>query len=608
MKQFLATFLLSATAIYVSAQEIVINPTPRQMEQIGENLPLPASFCVKGSDEAASNAVKVLNGLLDTRMDGKGLELCIGEKGDKSVQKYSKQIPDHPEGYYLEIGKKKIVLAGNDERGTFYAVQTFKQLIADDKGNMRAEMPYVRITDYPDVAVRGIVEGFYGSPWKQEARESQLDFYGRYKLNTYIFGPKNDPYHSTPKWRLPYPEKQAKGIRELVQRAHENEVDFVWAIHPGRDIQWNDEDRDKVMEKFEHMYGLGVRSFAVFFDDISGNGTNANRQVELMNYLNAHFVRVKKDVKPLIVCPTQYNRSRYKPETNYLETLGSELDEDIRIMWTGNFALSDITADNLQWIQGLLKRKPYIWWNFPVTDFADERILMGKVQGVDSMIASNTSGFVSNPMEFAEASKVALYGVADMTWNTHAFNPDRAWLAAIRLAMPDSPEAFHHFCSNASATGVDHFMREESEYLIPLLKRLENDYVKGGNYHQKDFDEMKKEFVKMTESASQLLADTSNLPLKREIHPWFVNFALIGEMGQNVLRMVEALECSDKGSFEIAYSRVVFLQRNIQALHRRASVGNAHVLPFIRLFFATATKRFNTCFQTSWEESMENIK
>ena len=35
------------------------------------------------------------------------------------------------------------------------------------------------MTDYPDVPYRGVVEGFYGAPWSQEARIRQLDFYGR---------------------------------------------------------------------------------------------------------------------------------------------------------------------------------------------------------------------------------------------------------------------------------------------------------------------------------------------------------------------------------------------------------------------------------------------
>lgn len=80
-------------------------------------------------------------------------------------------------------------------------------------------------------------------------------------------------------------------------------------IHPGQDIRWNEEDRSLLLQKFESMYQLGVRGFAVFFDDISGEGTKADKQAELLNYIDDHFVKVKRDVAPLILCPTEYNKS-----------------------------------------------------------------------------------------------------------------------------------------------------------------------------------------------------------------------------------------------------------------------------------------------------------
>lgn len=74
------------------------------------------------------------------------------------------------------------------------------------------------------------------------------------------------------------------------------------------------EDRDLLLAKFEKMYDLGVRSFAVFFDDISGEGTNPNKQAELLNYIDEKFVKVKPDVTPLVMCPTEYNKSWSNPK------------------------------------------------------------------------------------------------------------------------------------------------------------------------------------------------------------------------------------------------------------------------------------------------------
>lgn len=79
---------------------------------------------------------------------------------------------------------KKSYWAGNDERGTYYAIQTFAQLLKEGK------LPEVEIKDYPSVRYRGVVEGFYGTPWSHQARLRQLKFYGENKMNTYIYGPK----------------------------------------------------------------------------------------------------------------------------------------------------------------------------------------------------------------------------------------------------------------------------------------------------------------------------------------------------------------------------------------------------------------------------------
>lgn len=260
------------------------------------------------------------------------------------------------------------------------------------------------ITDWPDVKFRGVVEGFYGTPWSHSARLSQLDFYGRNKMNVYIYGPKDDPYHRD-RWRVPYPEAEAKRIQELNEYAKKCGVNFYWAIHPGVDIKWTAEDRDALLAKFEKMYELGIRSFAVFFDDIWGEGTKADKQAELLNYIDNNFIQKKHDISPLVMCPTEYNRAWANDEKGYLRTLGTKMNKSVEIMWTGNSVVHCIDKESMEWINQRINRKAYIWWNFPVSDFVRDRILLGPAYGNDLTIAGDLSGFVSNPMEHAEASK-----------------------------------------------------------------------------------------------------------------------------------------------------------------------------------------------------------
>lgn len=197
-------------------------------------------------------------------------------------------------------------------------------------------------------------------------------------MNTYLYGPKDDPFHSCPNWRLPYPEKEAQNIKELVQACKRNRVDFVWAIHPGQDIKWNEEDYQNLVNKFNWMYDLGVRDFAIFFDDISGEGTNPLKQTELLNRLTDDFVKAKGDVSPLTVCPTDYSKLWANPTPQgSLAIYGDSLNPDIKVFWTGDVVCSDLTPETMEWINSRIKRPAYYWWNYPVTDYIRNFILQG---------------------------------------------------------------------------------------------------------------------------------------------------------------------------------------------------------------------------------------
>ncbi|WP_400261716.1 beta-N-acetylglucosaminidase domain-containing protein [Sphingobacterium sp. SG20118] len=103
------------------------------------------------------------------------------------------------EGYELQVHSKFILINYTTERGAFYAAQSLKQLLDDAKRTSFLQKQTIQ--DFPDVAFRGTVEGFYGEPWSFEDRVAQLRFYGEWKMNTYLYGPKDDPYHSSPSWR-----------------------------------------------------------------------------------------------------------------------------------------------------------------------------------------------------------------------------------------------------------------------------------------------------------------------------------------------------------------------------------------------------------------------
>ena len=491
---------------------------------------------------------------LPPRGDGEGAAVVVGTFGDKAVKAYRKKIPLQAEGYYLKVTPTEVVVAGRDESGTFYGRQALKAITGSSlKGenllrSLREQYKEVlplegvggssfEIRDWPSVACRGVIEGFYGNPWSHEDRLRQFEFYGKRRLNIYVYGPKDDPYHRT-HWREPYPEAEAARLKELVQAAHRNHVQFVWAIHPGGDIQWNRADSLAVVNKLNLMYGLGIRSFAVFFDDIGGEGARGEKQAGLMNYLTDNFVRKHKDVEPLIICPTQYNKSW--SHGDYLSTLGTKMYPEVRIMWTGNTVVDMIERDDMEWINAQIKRKAFIWLNYPVNDYCQSRLLMGKTYGNGLDIADLVSGFCSNPMEYAEASKVSLYSIADYCWNMPAYDAEKSWENAIAELMPTSKAAFRLFCDNNVDLGkTAHGLRREGE---------SSGWGKVPNDHY---------FRALVTEADALLADSISQPeMLQEIKPWVETMRLLGQSGLQVFYMQRALQQKDSVSF-IAHYRAL---------------------------------------------------
>ncbi len=587
--------LMGASSL--SAQSVVepsLSPIVQQTTFANRTIEAPQAFVLKVETKRLNSyPIKNLKNWLsltgETKSKSYTLPLVLGVKGDKTVSKVAKYIPSKPEGYFLNVTDKGITIAGADERGLFYGLQTLRQMLQDGK------LAEGSITDYPDVPYRGVVEGFYGTPWSYEDRLSQLDFYGRNKLNVYIYGPKDDPYHSVPNWRKPYPEKEAQQLRSLVQRAEDNGVIFYWAIHPGQDIQWTAEDRDALLRKFEAMYQLGVRGFAVFFDDISGEGTKADKQAELLNYIDTKFVQVKGDVAPLIMCPTEYNKSWSNIEKGYLPTLGDKLHQGIEVMWTGNTVVATIDKPDVEWINKHIKRKAYIWFNFPVSDFVRNHLLLGETYGNSLEIADKVSGFLSNPMEHAESSKIALYSVADYTWNMKHYDAHASWLRAMDEVFPEAPEALLTFASHSSALGNNghRFDREESKALQKILIAL-----REGRATAEEQRAVAEECKSILRASNRLLASTSNPNMIDEMKPWLSMAKLVGEYGQVIMSMNPA----NLDQFRSDFFQIKALQRLMYQLDTELNqnpyqpgvrYGSQHLMPALTAHLTRLVAAYN---------------
>lgn len=603
-KRFLSVGLLLLGAMTAAAQVSLVNPIPQKVTTTakagGETLfDAPAAWhIVCDKARQGSIATKALDEAAPRQNAKARFTLRLGLVGDKAVSKVKKQVPTGEEAYYLNIDQTGATIAAHTDRGLYYGVQTLLGIMSQGK------LEACTITDWPDVKHRGVVEGFYGTPWSHEHRLRQLDFYGRHKMNVYIYGPKDDPYHRD-HWREPYPDTEAARIRQLVDRAKARGVHFYWAIHPGIDIKWTDADRDALVAKLEKMYDLGVRAFAVFFDDIWGEGTKADKQAALLNYVDDNFIAKKHDVAPLIMCPTEYNRSWASDKGGYLRTLGTEMNKDVEIMWTGNTVVHCIDKESMQWINQRIDRKGYIWWNFPVSDYVRDHILLGPTYGNGLDIASDISGFVSNPMQHAEASKIALYGVADYTWNMSAYDYQKDWEAALAEILPNEKEALRTFALYNKALGPNGhgFAREEGDELKDLA-------AKALTLDDNALKEIGTKCRQLAIASDILLADKTNPWLIKELKPWLLQGKNVAAYGEAVV----AMATQGVGEFTIYYKQARSLRQQMFELENAdvrhpfqpgIKLATGVLLPTLDKIFAQSVDRYNKAHQTALERVAE---
>ncbi len=503
------------------------------------------------------------------------------------------QLPNVSGGYAIEVTPDgHVTVIHNDDAGWYYAKQTLSQMLVNVAGSRDAhEDPFPNLTirsmlelgditvgtvvDWPDMRYRGTVEGYYGIPWSFEARQSQFRFYGRNKMNLYIYAPKDDPLHHGKGCYEPYPAGKAYELAALVRCARENRVRFVWAIHPANTVVWEENEGktqlDGLCAKLEHMYKIGIRDFGVLVDDSFGEIGKPERQVQLCNYILENFIRKHPDVnQELIMCPTGYNKSWTNEQ--FLNTIGEGLHKDIHVMWTGNTVVHDITLEGQQWVNPLVKRPTFIWWNWPCNDFKPSRLSMGRTYGLDQSpdMKNQMSGFVANPMERAEASKVGLFGVANYTWNIEKFDSDKTWRDGISRMYSRCASAMQTFCEHNSylLPNTHGYLREESVSLGDLPDRYRESIVHG----KPDTNLSNQMLVVYSQvaSAGEKLNDTRDLgALQREISPWISAFYATGMAGIDGVRALQSNSLPERMDI---FFRMVEKLTSIKNLRRDAWV------------------------------------
>ncbi|MEV5599666.1 beta-N-acetylglucosaminidase domain-containing protein [Streptomyces sp. NPDC052496] len=542
-----------------------ITPAPQSVRALGGRVTVTPTVTVVAGPQADRAALEVVERALrragadrvvraaaagrglTVYVDGAGAARTLADLGVRGTT----GLP--AEGYALAVGDGRIALAGTDATGTYYAAQSLRQLLPHrDRPGARVRGTAVR--DWPATRLRGVIEGFYGTPWSHAARLDQLDFYGAHKMNTYVYSPKDDPYLRE-KWRSPYPADQLARLKELVDRARARHVEFSYALSPGLSVCYSsDADLKALTGKFQALWDIGVRTFAVPLDDISytdwncaadrerfgtGGGAAGTAQAHLLNRVNREFIAGHRDAgaQPLQMVPTEYYDVRATP---YKAALSSRLDPDVLVEWTGVGVIAPVMtvaqADAARQVFG----HPILTWdNYPVNDYVTSRLLLGPFHGRERGLPERLAGITANPMIQPAASKIALFTVADYAWNDHAYDARTSWTAAIEELSGGSPRTARALRAFADAQYGSALNPRQAPELAAAVRR----FRAGGSAKRLDAT------LRVLQSAPGVLrASLPDRGFLADSGPWLDATAAWGRAARTALRMVQASRTGDEAA------------------------------------------------------------
>ncbi|GAA0606530.1 hypothetical protein HPO96_01665 [Kribbella sandramycini] len=396
-------------------------------------------------------------------------------------------------GYVLGVGsyegQRLAVLVGRDAAGTFYGEQTLAQLTA------AGSVPSVAIVDEPAFALRGGMESFYGQPWRQPDLLNHLDFLGRHRMNAFMYTVSGDPHTAGAKWRERYTGADVDRIREAIQRAKANHVEFIYRVNPEANVSpahgichADAAEKNALIARYEQLWDLGERVFAVGWDDVGGQfrcpldqttfGSDASplgaAQAHVVNDIYNRFIKTHPGAR-LLTVPTDYWGNG---RTAYRTRFAALIPTDVDIFWTGREVISPTitTADAAEASAAFGGRKLLIFDNYPVNDYAPNAQHLGPLVGRDAGLPQHATGFMINEMQEAEPSLIALGTASEYAWNPAAYDPQAAWTRVINELGGPVAAALRRYAEVHTGSALS---SDSSAPLTPLVRSFVAAYRSG---------------------------------------------------------------------------------------------------------------------------------
>jgi hypothetical protein len=189
----------------------------------------------------------------------------------------------------------------------------------------------------------------------------------------FLYAPKLDHFLRE-RWHEDHPADQKVALAKFSAHCRGQGVRFGVGLSPFEIYRAFDDDaRAKLARKLAWLDEIGLDDLAILFDDMRGDLPHlAQTQADIVHFAAAHSRATR-----LIVCPSYYtddpvlDRFFGARPANYLEDLGKLLDPKIEVFWTGEeVCAKEIDPAHLARVAAHLRRKPFLWDNYPVNDGA----------------------------------------------------------------------------------------------------------------------------------------------------------------------------------------------------------------------------------------------
>lgn len=381
-----------------------------------------------------------------------------------------------------------------------------------------------------------------------------IRFMGEHKMNRFFTATRG--IKASRDWREPYTDEELRAMSEEIELARRNHIEMVYSIRPKSIVYSDAKDAELLATKCRQVQDLGVRCFHLLADDIklklpgedaSRFGSLAEAHVVVVHGLHEALASSGELVR-LLFCPTVYctraYHERHHPENReYLDYLGAHLRPEIDIMWTGLQVFSErILSRDADYIAGVLRRKPYIWDNYPVYDGQPVILELGPLRERDPDLHEHVAGWSSNTNRHVASLKMVLATIADYAWNCEAYDPEESHKCAVMRA--ECPEASHIFTelvreytSNPINRGI---------YRADQAGNVRNIY----EYVQRQYDPRFRDNVeRLREKFSRLLPELddkmSNRPLFEELRLSMEGFLHLAEAYELNFEMLQTEAASD---------------------------------------------------------------